>query len=130
METVCGGPRECYELLSTGVRKSKSVGAASNSSYGRLVIESFLFTVSLAVFLVSAEDNFRDFVFSGYMIADEFPADIAAGSAYVAGHDEDGRPVLVMLCFFPSMLLHFGVNIEPSAGIVFECTHLDKSFHS
>lgn len=59
---------------------------------------------------------------SGYMIADEFPADIAAGSAYVAGHDEDGRPVLVMLYFSIScMLLHLGVNIEPSAGSVLEC---------
>ena len=49
---------------------------------------------------------------SGVMIADEFPADIAAGSAYVAGYDEEGRPVLVMLYLFsPSVHLDFGVNI-------------------
>lgn len=38
---------------------------------------------------------FGSAVCTGYMIADEFPADIAAGSAYIAGHDEVGRPVLV-----------------------------------
>jgi hypothetical protein len=49
---------------------------------------------------------------SGYMIADEFPADVAAGSAYVGGHDEDGRPVLVTLYFFsPCTDLYFAVNI-------------------
>lgn len=32
---------------------------------------------------------------SGYLIADEFPAELAAGAAYVAGHDEEGRPVMV-----------------------------------
>lgn len=33
---------------------------------------------------------------TGYMIEDEFPADIAAGSAFSAGHNEVGRPVLVI----------------------------------
>jgi hypothetical protein len=36
-----------------------------------------------------------DFLWTGYLIADEFPAELAAGAAYVAGFDDDGRPVLV-----------------------------------
>jgi hypothetical protein len=34
-------------------------------------------------------------LFAGYLIADEFPAELATGTAYVAGLDDDGRPVLV-----------------------------------
>jgi len=99
------------------VKKLKLVGTA------HVVVESFLFSVPESVLWFSAEDNFRGVLCSDYMIADEFPADIAAGSAYVAGHDEDGRPVLVMLYFFTScMLLHFGIIVEPSAGIFFECS--------
>ena len=33
----------------------------------------------------------------GYLIADEFPAELAGGAAYVAGLDDDGRPVVVIL---------------------------------
>lgn len=44
------------------------------------------------------------FFSAGYLIADEFPGELAAGAAYVAGHDVEGRPVLVMLdyCSFES----------------------------
>jgi hypothetical protein len=37
-----------------------------------------------------------DFLWTGYLIADEFPAELAAGAAYVAGFDDDGRPVLII----------------------------------
>lgn len=35
----------------------------------------------------------------GYLIADEFPAELAGGAAYVAGLDDDGRPVVVILAY-------------------------------
>ena len=61
-------------------------------------------------------------VCTGYMIADEFPADIAAGSAYVAGYDEEGRPVLVMLYFFgPCMHLNFDVNMIVELAVSRKC---------
>jgi hypothetical protein len=41
---------------------------------------------------------------SGYLIADEFPAEIAAGAAYVAGLDDEGRPVLVRLCLMQTFV--------------------------
>jgi hypothetical protein len=47
--------------------------------------------------------------FAGYLIADEFPAELAAGAAYVAGQDAEGRPVLVKL--FRSKL-YFSFNFH------------------
>ena len=41
--------------------------------------------------------SLRVSLFTGYLIADEFPAELAAGAAYVAGHDGEGRPILVTL---------------------------------
>jgi hypothetical protein len=41
---------------------------------------------------------------SGYLIADEFPTEIAAGAAYVAGFDDEGRPVLVRLCLMKTFV--------------------------
>lgn len=32
-----------------------------------------------------------------HLIADEFSAELAEGVAYVAGHDDDSRPVLVII---------------------------------
>lgn len=34
-----------------------------------------------------------------HLIADEFSAELAEGVAYVSGHDEESRPVLVIPCF-------------------------------
>lgn len=49
-------------------------------------LECCVHTVTLSVFL-----------FTGYLIADDFPAELATGAAYVAGHDIEGRPILVTL---------------------------------
>ncbi|CAK9235326.1 unnamed protein product [Sphagnum jensenii] len=46
--------------------------------------------------LLKATLNWREKINIGYLIADEFPAELAAGSAYVAGFDDDGRPVLII----------------------------------
>lgn len=57
---------------------------------------------------------------SGYLIADEFPAELAAGAAYVAGHDEQGRPVMVSsqkvsyFLGFPSTRAHSHVPAVPA----------------
>lgn len=34
---------------------------------------------------------------SDHLIADEFSAELADGAAYVAGHDDESRPVMVQL---------------------------------
>ncbi|MQL83296.1 hypothetical protein Taro_015794 [Colocasia esculenta] len=39
--------------------------------------------------------SWRDAVGTEHLIADEFPAELADGAAYVAGHDDDARPVMV-----------------------------------
>lgn len=46
------------------------------------------------------------FRFAGYLIADEFPAELSTGAAYVAGLDGEGRPVLV------TMLEHLGARLS------------------
>lgn len=39
-----------------------------------------------------------------HLIADEFSAELADGVAYVAGHDQEARPVMVIANFsFPSV---------------------------
>jgi hypothetical protein len=50
-----------------------------------------------------------DFLWTGYLIADEFPAELAAGAAYVAGFDDDGRPVLVCPAIILQCLLGYNV---------------------
>jgi hypothetical protein len=57
----------------------------------------------------SEKNSMCDFLWTGYLIADEFPAELAAGAAYVAGFDDDGRPVLVC----PAVILqcHLGNNV-------------------
>ncbi|XP_024379333.1 uncharacterized protein [Physcomitrium patens] len=52
--------------------------------------------VRRAARMLRATLNWREKINIGYLIADEFPAEIAAGAAYVAGHDEEGRPILVV----------------------------------
>lgn len=37
------------------------------------------------------------FFFADRLMADEFSAELAEGVAYVAGHDESSRPVMVLL---------------------------------
>ncbi|RYR37473.1 hypothetical protein Ahy_A09g042355 [Arachis hypogaea] len=39
--------------------------------------------------------SWRDTIVTEYLIADDFSAELADGLAYVAGHDEESRPVLV-----------------------------------
>ncbi|KAH9571581.1 hypothetical protein CY35_02G101100 [Sphagnum magellanicum] len=46
--------------------------------------------------LLKATLNWREKINIGYLIADEFPAEIAVGAAYVAGLDDEGRPVLII----------------------------------
>jgi len=46
--------------------------------------------------LLKATLNWREKINIGYLIADEFPTEIAAGAAYVAGFDDEGRPVLII----------------------------------
>lgn len=38
--------------------------------------------------------------FSDNLIADEFSAELAEGIAYVAGNDDELRPVMVIILFF------------------------------
>ncbi|KAG0582472.1 hypothetical protein M758_3G062100 [Ceratodon purpureus] len=52
--------------------------------------------VRKAAKMLRATLNWREKINMGYLIADEFPAELAAGAAYVAGHDAEGRPVLVI----------------------------------
>ncbi|XP_024398179.1 uncharacterized protein [Physcomitrium patens] len=52
--------------------------------------------VRRAARMLRATLNWREKINIGYLIADEFPAELAAGAAYVAGHDDEGRPVLVI----------------------------------
>lgn len=37
-------------------------------------------------------------------MADEFSAELAEGVAYVAGHDEESRPVVVIVSPFPPFI--------------------------
>uniref|UniRef100_A0A7N0VHF6 CRAL-TRIO domain-containing protein n=2 Tax=Kalanchoe fedtschenkoi TaxID=63787 RepID=A0A7N0VHF6_KALFE len=39
--------------------------------------------------------TWRDSICTDHLIADEFSAEVAEGVAYVAGHDQDSRPVLI-----------------------------------
>jgi len=53
--------------------------------------------VRRAARMLRATLNWREKINIGYLIADEFPAELAGGAAYVAGLDDDGRPVAVIL---------------------------------
>lgn len=64
-------------------------------------------------------------LFTGYLIADEFLAELATGAAYVAGHDVEGRPILVNASFnktlssgFPtsSHCMEFTESVSSSRG--------------
>lgn len=61
--------------------------------------------------------SLRVFLFSGYLIADEFPAELSTGAAYVAGHDVEGRPILVTLVSFLQVFLLF-LHCEGFAGLL------------
>jgi hypothetical protein len=50
------------------------------------------------------------------LIADDFSAELAEGLAYVAGHDDESRPVLVNF--------HFIVTLYFSKNIIMYCTIL------
>lgn len=52
--------------------------------------------VRRAAKMLRATLNWRDKLNMGYLIADEFPAELSTGAAYVAGLDGEGRPVLVI----------------------------------
>ena len=45
-----------------------------------------------------------------HIIADEFSGELSEGMAYVAGHDDDNRPVLVRL-------LQLGINVWSETGL-------------
>ncbi|KAG0577299.1 hypothetical protein M758_5G140200 [Ceratodon purpureus] len=52
--------------------------------------------VRRAAKMLRATLEWREKINIGYLIADEFPAELATGAAYVAGHDVEGRPILVI----------------------------------
>lgn len=87
--TTCDEQQGCWELLWTGAKKLTSVASIPKQlcwwPFRNIFFWIFLRTQWLQVILF----------FSGYLIADEFPAELAAGAAYMAGHDVEGRPVLV-----------------------------------
>lgn len=58
-----------------------------------------LFRVKVSECFCARSDSEVGFLSAGYLIADEFPAELAAGAAYVAGHDVEGRPVLVTVVY-------------------------------
>ena len=45
-----------------------------------------------------------------HLIADEFSAELAEGVAYLAGHDEESRPVLVMPLSFSKFIFKMHEN--------------------
>lgn len=52
--------------------------------------------VRRAARMLRATLDWREKINIGYLIADDFPAELATGAAYVAGHDIEGRPILVI----------------------------------
>ena len=41
-----------------------------------------------------------------YLTADEFSAELASGNAFVAGQDEEGRPVVVIIIYIYIVFAH------------------------
>eukprot|EP00268_Persea_americana_P006002 TRINITY_DN120_c2_g1_i2.p3 TRINITY_DN120_c2_g1~~TRINITY_DN120_c2_g1_i2.p3 ORF type:complete len:154 (-),score=40.99 TRINITY_DN120_c2_g1_i2:899-1360(-) len=54
--------------------------------------------------------SWRENIGTEHLIADEFSAELADGVAYVAGHDQEARPVMVMANFTLLSLSLFSFN--------------------
>jgi hypothetical protein len=88
-------------LLLPGGRALKSVwqpfefttSAIPRPAISFVIIRFFL--VAMACLLMNFVKPDAWFAFADHLIADEFSAELASGAAYVAGHDVDGRPVVV-----------------------------------
>ena len=81
------------------VSASKFVSERREKFYNHACVAQFLNTkgdnVKKAAKQLRACLSWRESIGTDHLIADEFSAEIADGLAYVAGHDDEGRPVMI-----------------------------------
>ncbi|XP_047318843.1 uncharacterized protein LOC124922159 [Impatiens glandulifera] len=81
------------------LRKQSPLSLKQEKFCSKACVDRFLkskgFNVNKAVKHLRACLSWRDTISIDNLMADEFTAELAEGMAYVAGHDEESRPVLV-----------------------------------
>ncbi|KAG8074073.1 hypothetical protein GUJ93_ZPchr0006g42593 [Zizania palustris] len=99
MEKVDAKQREKVEAVRKAVRKQAPLSAKQALYCNDACVERFLRSrgesVKKAAKHLRAVLSWRETIGADHIIADEFNAELSDGVAYVAGHDDEARPVLV-----------------------------------
>ncbi|BAF11312.1 SEC14 cytosolic factor [Oryza sativa Japonica Group] len=99
MEKVDAKEREKIEAVRKTLRKQAPLTAKQAMYCNDACVERFLRargeSVKKAAKHLRTVLSWRDTIGADHIIADEFSAELADGVAYVAGHDDEARPVVV-----------------------------------
>ncbi|WOL18628.1 SEC14 cytosolic factor-like [Canna indica] len=91
--------RERMEEVLSALKKQAPLTVEQEKFCSDACVERFLITkgesVKKAVKHLRAVLSWRDAIGTEHLMADEFSAELADGMAHVAGHDDEGRPVMV-----------------------------------
>ncbi|KAM0891131.1 hypothetical protein ACQ4PT_026586 [Festuca glaucescens] len=99
MEKTDGKEREKIEAVRKAMRKQAPLTAKQAVYCNDACVERFLRSrgdsVKKAAKQLRAALSWRETIGADHIIADEFSGELADGMAYVAGHDDENRPVVV-----------------------------------
>ncbi|KAL5209747.1 hypothetical protein ABZP36_005370 [Zizania latifolia] len=99
MEKVDAKHRENIEAVRKALRKQAPLSAKQALYCNDACVERFLRTrgesVKKAAKHLRAVLSWRETIGADHIIADEFNAELSDGVAYIAGHDDEARPVVV-----------------------------------
>ncbi|XP_047085561.1 SEC14 cytosolic factor-like [Lolium rigidum] len=99
MEKADGKEREKIEAVRKAMRKQAPLTAKQAVYCNDACVERFLRSrgdsVKKAAKQLRAALSWRETIGADHIIADEFSGELADGMAYVAGHDDENRPVVV-----------------------------------
>ncbi|KAM0886730.1 hypothetical protein ACQ4PT_029511 [Festuca glaucescens] len=99
MEKADGKEREKIEAVRKAMRKQAPLTAKQALYCNDACVERFLRSrgdsVKKAAKQLRAVLSWRETIGADHIIADEFSGELADGMAYVAGHDDENRPVVV-----------------------------------
>uniref|UniRef100_A0A453IM36 CRAL/TRIO N-terminal domain-containing protein n=1 Tax=Aegilops tauschii subsp. strangulata TaxID=200361 RepID=A0A453IM36_AEGTS len=115
MEKVDAKDREKIEAVRKVMRKQAPLSPKQAEYCNDACVERFLRAkgdnVKKAAKTLRAVLSWRETIGADHIIADEFSGELSEGMAYVAGHDDENRPVLV------PRLLQLGIDVWSETGL-------------